>query len=1544
MTPGSPVSTGNPGERWSAPRPLATAQPAPAMPLSNEPPPEAVSSEHLCLRAHALAERHQGAAPGHAAGLARHLEQIIQVLEAAADADLLDQTTLLENQWHAAQQSLPRDDARLPEVASGPAARLPRVYELVRDFARQGIGPIDGRRLQEFLEAYQSITPLTLAELWAIPAMLRIALLEQLQEEVLASLGQHQPGTPIPGIQPILVRFHSLSELDWKPLAESLSVVERLLRQDPAGVHALMDFESRERYRSLVAELARRSPLTEEEVARRVLRLANLAPSASPADAGPSHVGYYLLDRGRPLLEEQIGYHRPWKKRFLQAAWRAPLVTYLGTFGLLWLTLVAGAAALLWLGGVPLGLWGRLGMLLLFAGASSELAVRLVNWLVAASVPPRPVLRLDFSHGIPEVHRTAVVVPTLLSQPSGVRRLAEQLEMRYLANRDDNLLYVLLTDFADASEEACADDQPLLDQARAEIERLNDRYARGRATVFYLLHRPRHYNPEEGVWMGEERKRGKLAALNHLLLSGESNAFLLTVGNLARLRTARYVLTLDTDTLLPRDAASKLVGFLAHPLNRPKLDPDTRLVVSGYGVLQPRVATTLPEARRSRYSRLFAGDAGLDPYTSQASDVYQDLFGRGSFIGKGIYDVQAFEGSLADRFPPNRVLSHDLIEGAFAGNGLAGDVLLFEGFPATLLADMSRRHRWIRGDWQIAAWLGRTVPSARGRVRNSLEGLARWKIFDNLRRSLMPVFLLALLLLGWTLAPSWAWGWTALALLLYFGPLLPNALAGLARKPAGTPWRLHLKHQAVAIIKAVARELVALCILPYTVHCHLDAISRTLYRLYVSRRHLLEWTTSSDAEIRAQGDCRDHYEVMWACPLVAQAAAAALAVVEPWALVPASPLLMAWLLGPLLAWHLSKPAGKVPSPSTASQRQQLRRWARHTWHFFDIHANAERHGLPPDSVRDDGGWVADHRTSTTNIGMGLLAHLAAHDLGYLPLGTFLTRTERALNALGQMERYRGHFYNWYDLRTLEPLEPRYVSTVDSGNLWAALLVLRAGLEELADQPPVSPRLRDGIRDTVATIASLRAADPSGVTSTSVDQHVARLRRLCIDRSQAGTYGLPRFVSRVQRAAETLLATVPSSDATLEEWCQTLLRMCHDARHEHERLAFWHQFLALEAPFHPTITAWASQFQAIHTRLERLDACSLRQLPDAADEICDCVAELLRALEQANGDQVLQVFRQQLRALASAAESSGRAARHELERIQALRAQCDALAEMDFGFLYHPQRRLLSIGYNVTARRRDTSYYDLLASEARLTSFLAVASGQLPPEHWSALGRPMTLVEGRAALLSWSGSMFEYLMPMLFLPVHGTTILEASCHAAVRHQIRHAQRHGIPWGISESCFHSDAGGGYRAFGVPGLALERGQERHRVIAPYASALAVMVAPDEAAANLAMLERSGHLRRYGFLDAIDYTPLRCRPNGDPQPCPVVMAHHSGMTLLALAHVLTGQPMQRRFLADLGCRAHDLLLQERLPQGVRPMAPLARRGAGGDTATAEGASEQRE
>jgi cellobiose phosphorylase len=1526
---------------------------------------------------------------------------------------LLDNYYLIETQLRLARQHLPRKySLELPQlVGQTGSAGLPRVYDIASELISHADGQLDAENLDEFLRAYQSVGSLKIGELWAIPIMLRLALIENLRSVSgriawqhrdraladrwaarIAAHGERDPaglvlatGDLIREDPPLSAAFvarlqsrlqalgvrsrlatewidHRLAErgqsigglseqdasrqaadqvtmantvtslrelgaFDWPQFVENHSVVEQVLREDPSGFYPTMSFSSRDRYRHVVERIAKRCPRTEAQVARVAVELAQEAGPVvrAPADGRSAevkdHVGYFLVDRGLKLLESSVGYRPTMWQRLTRVAGIVPMSTYLAGLAV-WLAIfLAVVIGSLYALPGPVHWWQLLVMVPLLVVFGSQFALAMLNWTITRLTRPEAIDRLDFSEGIPHEHKTLVIVPTMLSSPGSVARLAEALEVRYLGNRDSNLVYGLLTDFPDADSETLPTDQAILDAARREMELLNAKYAGQPGGHFFVFHRPRRYNDRQGTWMGWERKRGKLADLNTLLLTGRTDAFNLIAGDLARLEGVRYVITLDTDTQLPRGVAAELVGCLAHPLNRPQLDPKTGRVIRGYGILQPRVAITVPDANRSRYSRLFAGEPGIDPYTRQVSDVYQDAFGEGSFIGKGIYDVRAFEISLRDRFPDNLVLSHDLIESAFARSGLVSDVEVLEGFPARLLADMSRRHRWVRGDWQIAPWLLPRVPTATGGARNIIHWLAWWKLFDNLRRSFVPIAWLLVFLLGWLIMPQWALFWTVLGVATPLLPTLIGAAPAWIRKAEGVPWGLHLRYQASQLRTHLGQQIVNLAVLPYEVHCLIDAIGRTLYRMYISRRKLLEWTTASEAEQRSSVTVRDHYEVMAANTLTALGLVPILAWIHLPALLMASPVLLLWFLGPAMSLWLSVPRRTRAVRLSRDHKLLLRKVARKTWHFFDRFVNDSTHWLPPDNYQQDPGQIVTRRTSPTNIALGLLSELAAYDCGYQSPLRLADRLQKSMASLAQLERFRGHLYNWYELDHLQVIEPRYISAVDSGNLAGHLITLRGGLVHMHDDDALPKNFAHGLQDTLTVILELSETDGK-LLGEDLRRRIRQLRDECSPPCEGPAVCL-RLLNRTQETIALIREALPtgSTDA-LVHWTDALADQCHDFQSWFRLIAPW-----TDLPRPPVDISGLENKQVrtdlerLHTKLSELEHG--RRLADVPNE-ADKVAELARSLAKAAASDAEAASR--LSDLAVALESTATGIRDLLARFRQLAAECREFEFMDFRFLYHKRKELLAIGYDVSERRLDAGTYDLLASEARLASFVAVAQGQLPADHWFALGRLMTTAGGQPTLLSWSGSMFEYMMPPLVMPMHESTLLDQACRTAIRMQIDYAHRRGTPWGISESCYNlRDASSlyQYRAFGVPGLGLKRGLGDDLVVAPYASAMALLSWPYESCRNMQLLDESGYLGDYGFFDAIDYTPSRRGPDRRPAPCKTFMAHHSGMALLAIDAVLNDRPMQRRFVDDPLCQAHEVLLQERLPSAITPTYP---------------------
>jgi cellobiose phosphorylase len=1515
----------------------------------------------------------------------------------------LDNFYLIEEQIQLARHHLPQDYSReLPRLLNGSSAGFPRVYDIALELISHVDAQIDEGPLRAFIASYQTTESLKLGELWAIPIMLRLGLIENLQRittrlilaredreladlwvdrlqdmaeknpshlvivvadmaesdlpisssfvaEFCQRLSQHSPvlhlarswleqrlveqGLSVEqlvhlegqnqaadqvSVSHSIASLRLVSALDWKEFVESLSLVEETLRSDPAGVYRRMDFSTRDRYRHEVELFSRYSRLTEVEVAQCTIRLA----AGSAREKGPgdrtAHVGFYLIDKGRPKLELTTEVRWPWRFFFERGIRRFPLTFYAGGMG--GLTFLAA----LWFISVARSFatqgWTLALFTIVFLVCASQLAVALMNRLSTILVKPHRLPRLDYSSGIPPDGRTMVVVPTMLVGLEGVDRLIEMMEIHHLANRDQRLHFALLTDFGDASEETLPGDQALLERARSGVEALNRKYLPDGHDLFFLFHRPRLWNVVEGLWMGYERKRGKLLQFNTLLRGGRDDCFSAIVGETAILPLIKYVITLDTDTQLPRDAARQLVGTMAHPLNRPVFDPAREIVVEGYGILQPRVGVSLPSARRSWFVRLFAGDAGIDPYTREVSDVYQDVFSEGSYVGKGIYDVDAFQRAVHGRFPENTVLSHDLLEACHARSALVSDVEFYEEFPSRYNVDIDRRHRWIRGDWQIMRWLlPRIVGSDSRRIANPLSVLSQWKIFDNLRRSLVPIALMVLVLGDWAFLPGSGGFGSLLVLLILALPGLLSALVECICKPTDLPWSMHLRGAVGSLGRQTGRIFITLAFLPYDAFISLDAITRTLLRLLVTHRRLLEWRTSSDSEWTKHADLLAFYATMWVAPVCAFVGGIILVSLNPGPLFLGLPILGLWMAAPWIAWWISQPIRPETPELTADQTVFLRHTARKTWHFFETFVTAQENWLPPDNVQEGRSPLIASRTSPTNMGLALLANLSAKDMGYLSLGGLIRRTRDTLATLQRLDRYHGHFYNWYETRTLKPLMPLYVSSVDSGNLAGHLLTLASGLREQAAEKAPSSQVFGGVRDTVGVLRGLVHGNNSLV---KLDGELAQ--------TPSGLRDAFDLLESASDQSTAIASEMEDQGEEIKGWTQILRRECE----EHlEDMLYFAPWLALPTPARsdprggnptpPIVVSGknqvlhASSAEKLEEKLARLDqATTLREISVLDQSLCPLIEETLRELStEINTPR--EEKKKRLEELSRCVREAGEHARKAMLDLENLAKQSDELSVMDFTFLFDTTRDLFSTGFNVAEHRCDNSFYDLLASEARLCGYVAIALGQIPQKHWFSLGRLLVASRGGPILVSWSGSMFEYLMPLLVMPNYENTLLDHTCKAAVQRQIEYGNSHGVPWGISESGYNrvdTHLNYQYRAFGVPSLGLKRGLAEDLVVAPYATVMALMVAPREACENLQRLAVENREGAYGFYEAVDYTPMRLPPDETSVTVRSFMAHHQGMSLLSLVNLLRDSPMQRRFMACPLLKASDLLLQERV------------------------------
>jgi hypothetical protein len=1366
----------------------------------------------------------------------------------------------------------------------------------------------DEHTLAVYIDTVQEHDAFEIAELWALKPMMQLFLLEKIVEAAPRAVQGPQSENSSPKcsepapeteLAKLITSLRKIGEVDWKDLFERLSITEPILRQDPSGAYSLMDFESREVYRVALRELASHSEADEPAVAQQAIDLARKAQATSASDprtrARRGHVGYYLIDRGRKTLESRINFRPRLAKRARNLILALPEFSYFG--GIELLTLLSIAFALSGLHGrVPLWL-----AVLFLVLPASESAVGMINHLFTFILPPRSLPKLDFSHGIPVNSATIVAIPTLLNSEEQVRQLVRDLEIRYLGNRDPNLHFALLTDSLDSPQPYDEQDK-LVHLGSGLIQDLNRRYQGQRGGGFFHFHRLQVYNPSEGSWMGWERKRGKLLDFNNLLL-GKSDSFPVKVGDLSVLSGVRYVITLDSDTQLPRDSAHRMIGALAHPLNCAVIDPATNTVVEGYGIMQPRVGISVRSATRSRLANIYSGQTGFDIYTRAVSNVYQDLFGEGIFAGKGIYEVEVFHKVLADRFPHNAILSHDLIEGAYARAGLLSDVEIIDDYPSHFSAYSRRKHRWVRGDWQIMRWLLPRVPNASGKVvPNPLSLISRWKILDNLRRSMIETATFVLLLAAWFVLPGSAKQWTRTILVLLLLPTYVELMLAVLRLPfVEEPFGVTRK-AVEAFIAGQVNVLLLFVFLAHQALLTVDAVVRTLVRLAVTHRKLLEWETAWQAELLTGK--RTPVDVYLDCtPYLSFALAVALAAWRPQSLPAALPLLVPWACSKLLSLRLNKPPGVGGSALRPGDEIFLRQMALRTWRYFRTFRNLREHWLIPDHVQEEPPTIA-HRASPTNLGLLLNAQLAAYVLGFVTLAEFVEENEESLETVKSLARWNGHFFNWYDTRTLAALEPVFVSTVDNGNLACCLWTLRQGCLAAAEARLFRPALFAAIHD------HLRLTREALAAGTRRNDLVA---------------GFEAILTQVQAARKDAVLWIkeaPELERRMADLAQGLAQepglgeLQWWAAETRSRIG---QLRKLAESLTPWILPEHAELLALPTlRVER--ACvrelTLEELPR---HLADLDAKLAAIVEGGKEIPEIRAAAYRLRSRLPAC----------LTQVEDLRARLSRLAEeagrlvehMDFRLLYRPTRKVLSVGYDVDRQHLEESCYELMASEARTAAFVAISKGDIPQESWLHLGRAHTGCRGRRVLLSWTGTMFEYLLPALWMRTYPATILEQSARGAVACQQEVGRRLNVPWGISESaCGQRDDAGHYqyRAFGLRALALKPDLPRGLVVSPYSTALALAVDPTGSIENLRRMVDAGWLSPFGFYEAAEFRSCGVRAPGTFEVVRSWMAHHQGMVLLSITNVLSNSVMQRLFHDEPLVLATERILHERLPNAI--------------------------
>lgn len=1448
----------------------------------------------------------------------------------------VDNFHLIESNLREIKRSLPDDYYYgLPQIAGGQLKGYPRVYALALSFVSHTDSRLDPQALKRFVNAFQSKVPLEIGELWAIVITLRVVLIQHInvlaqrlitardsreaadnmadellslvikpniQEKEIQNYISTKLGTAANFNRPFIVQLiqrlrdqdprvwpafewietelgkiststekvtqlelhrqasaqitigniigslRLLSSHDWRDFIESVNLVDPILKKDPAGAYEAMDFTTRDQYRHVLEAISRKSKLSEMEVGQKAILLSQHATPGSHAH----HVGYYLVGDGQQELKKICEYNPSLFERFKRTFSFHPTLIYLSLITLL--TLAFYVPLQIYFNKLETALWLQITFAIVALLPASEIALSFINHYITYFIKPRALPRIDTEKGIPTDAQTMVVIPTLFTKVKGVQELVERLEIHYLSNQDPVLTFALLGDFADAPTEKVETDELLLKVAIEGIQNLNDRYCPNSEAKFHLFLRKRLFNKSEGSWIGWERKRGKLLEFNKLLRGAQDTSYTYVSADQELLSSIKYVITLDSDSQLPRDAAQKLVGTILHPLNRPYFDRIKGRVTKGYGILQPRVSITTSSAQETRFARISSGNIGIDPYTTAVSDVYQDLFREGSFTGKGLYVVDAFEQAMKHRVPENAVLSHDLYEGSFARSALVTDVELFDDYPGDFETYSKRGHRWTRGDWQILPWLLPWVKNDQGkRVKNDLSIISRWKIFDNLRRSVVPVATLIWLLLAWTILPGSPAMWTSLIMLMFLFPVYSTVATGEWMRRRGLTWEGHFLGGVREFKIKTSQILLTIAFLAKQAWTQVDAIARVFYRMNFSKKKMLEWT--SFAQLSSESSTHVNIKSFFdPGPVIGILCALGIYYFKPHAFPVAAPFLILWIFNPAIKKWLATSPQEKKDQLTNIELKEFRTYARATWHFFETFVTKGDNYLAPDNFQEDPKPVVAHRTSPTNMGLHLMAEVSAYDLGYIGKATVITDLEKTFETLEKLPHMHGHFFNWYDTKSLLPLEPKYISTVDSGNLAGHLLTLKQFLLEVKKTKVSYDVLRKGLIDTLDIIFE----EISQIQDQTPGAGIASAKQLLKNTAS--------ILSRVNKAPVK----------TVEDWSALLYYLEKELNYT---------FDVLEA-------------LSIESRAQGIDFNrTLGWINGGVKQVSSLIQDL-----KVSNDEIVS-------------------------KLESLSERANTLAlRMDFRFLFDEKRKLFVIGYNVNDSRFDNSYYDLLASESRLASFVAIAKGDIPQEHWFRLGRQMAPVRGGRALIAWTATMFEYLMPLLVMKRYDDTLLDQTYLAVVGRQIDYGVEKNVPWGVSEAGYNArdlNMNYQYGPFGIPGLGLKRGLSDELVVSPYSTMLGALIAPRAALQNLRHLTRLGALARYGFYESLDFTAERLPSKQKYVILKSYMAHHQGMSLVAMNNILNDSVMQKRFHNEPLVLATELLLQERIPQIVALSQP---------------------
>ena len=1459
---------------------------------------------------------------------------------------LLDNLYLIEKEYKDVKHNMPKSYyENMPVIDKGLMRGYPRIYSIALEMVSYSSGIIDEQLIDHFIIGYQKHNLLSTGEIWALPIMLRIALLQyvsSISDSIVAAQKEKNTGESIAdslidayadgdledkikeisqenisfsphsierilkvlrdnGVENTLIYtwideklesqetnsekmitlehqlvskyqinigncINSIREvegLNWKENFKKISALEKILNSDPSGIYKGMDFETKDYYRHCIEKLSKRYKVSEIYTARKVVECAIDDNSNTQLK---KHVGYYLMEDGLEFLKIKLGitdkgFNLARKKLNKHSVKLYIYTNLIGTILLSWIL-----DTYIYLGDNNEISWKYFLAFTALLIPCSEIINSIFNWSINHLTEPAFIPKMEFKDGIPDHCKTIVVVPTLLINEKKILDLINDIEVYYMGNKDKNLYFAVLGDFADSKSEYEEKDNELINFALKNINLLNKKYNKGQDDKFFFLNRYRKFNEKQRSWIGWERKRGKLMEFNALLRGDKNTSYNTISGSISCLMDVKYVITLDSDTMLPRDNAKKLIGSMAHILNIPVLSKDGKTVLRGHALMQPRVNISVTNAGKTLFSKIFSGETGIDIYTRAVSDVYQDLFDEGMYTGKGIYDIDIFNEVLNDQIPENTVLSHDLLEGCMVRAALVTDIEFIDGYPPFYMASCDRVHRWIRGDWQIIPWL----------FKSSLNSLSKWKIFDNLRRSLLAPSLMIITVLSFTLLND-SDGWLTVAVVSLISPILFNVSDKVISPARG----ISLSGKIRDIKSAVKQFFLIFCFIPYQAYISINAIIRTLYRLVFSKKNLLEWKTSAEAEAKCGRKIKDYIYKMW----VSSAAAVLImyfafkrSIDIGFVMLPSS---IIWFVSPLIAYYISKEAKVLKEELSEHDIQYLRKVSRKTWAYFEDFLNKENNYLAPDNFQEYANVGLAPRTSPTNMAMGITCTISAYDFGYVGIIHVQERLSHIIESMLTLKRYEGHFYNWYNTIDKTPLHPMYISTVDSGNLVGYLWTTVSALKEFENNPLINCNLSKGLMDTLI-LASSEIEDGSD-TQKKYDEMT---KQLC-----ATDFDLIKF-----------------KDILLEILQLNL-----------EEKSFWNKKL------YDNAAAYYSELLQLLPCLEVVDdldndlvkalfnIASKTSIKDVSLEITDLLREVKKAnINVCEENEKFEVYLLKTKQVSEDIVNKIRCLELKIMRM---------VEETNFSILYDNNKELFSIGYDIEKGSIGNCYYDLLASEARQASFIAIAKGDVNQGHWFKLGRSITTIYGNKGLVSWSGTMFEYLMPLLIMGNFPDTLLDETYKSIIIGQKKYCnKRHLQCWGISESAFSAvDATSTYqyKAFGVPGIGLKRGLKNDLVLSPYSTILSMQLDLKGSLENLKRLSNEGMLAKYGFYEAIDYTSQRIK-KGKAVIIKCFMVHHQGMSLMSLNNVLNKNIFQKRFHEIPQVKATELLLQEKIPKTV--------------------------